>query len=643
MNKSGCVSAWVLGVLLSTGCGSGGSQGGGGGGTGGVPQAAGGYWTGPQAKSQKLDLLLVVDNSLAMADKQKFLMDGVPGLMSRLITPNCVDSNGNPNGGVVDANGNCASGQPEARPIDDIHVGVVSSSLGGRGKTCTPGTTTNPFDDDRGELVGSLRHTGNAADGTDINYSTYANLGFLAWDARGTANNPPGLNDRMALVQTLQKMIVAASEQGCGYESPQEAWYRFLVDPEPPSAVVIDQGQTVAITNPPDEAVLTERAAFLRPDSAVAIVLISDETDCSIIDYGQGWLVADNSQPIPRPTSQCTTNPNDPCCRSCADVSEAYKNCPPASTDANCSVDDGDGNGPGFIGSKYNCACHKCWQTKRRYGVDLLFPIQRYVNALSETVIANRANQPVPNPLFAGGRSPSLVAMVGIVGVPWQDLATADTLDAASPNLTLMTFDQMVAAQPNRWDVVLGDPGASPPIPPSDPFMFESIQARTNLPDTANPITGQLITDPTSQNPHATINGHEFIVNPNTLDDLQHACIFELPAAMTRNCTDPAYNASDPSLRRSCDCKETTTDHVVDRNRALCQPPAGGPAGTQQYFAKAYPGSRHLELLKRMGPRGIVGSVCPKLSSDAAAPSASGYGYNAAMEATVARLHSMIE
>jgi hypothetical protein len=503
-----------------------------------------------------------------------------------------------------------------------------------------PGATTNPFDDDRGELVGSLRHTGTAADGTDIDYSTYANLGFLAWDAQGTANSPPGLNDRMALESTLQKMIAAAGEQGCGYESPQEAWYRFLVDPEPPQALQVVDGQTTAVGT--DNTVLTQRAAFLRPDSAVAIVLISDETDCSIIDYGLGWLVAAN-QLMPRPTSQCATNPNDPCCRNCSEVSEAYNNCPPASSDPNCSADDGDGNGPGYIGVKNNCSCHRCWQTKRRFGFDLLFPIQRYVNALSETVIANRAVQPVANPLFAGGRSPSLVTLVGIVGVPWQDLATADTLDRASPNLTLMTFDQMVAAQPNRWDVILGDPGASPPIPPTDPFMVESIEVRTNLPNTANPITGQVITDPASQNPQATINGHEFNVNPNTLDDLQYACIFQLPSTMSRSCTDPAYNASDPTLRRGCDCKETPTDHVADRNRPLCQPPAGGPASTQQYFAKAYPGSRHLELLKRLGPRGLVGSVCEKLSSDAGASSASGYGYNAAMEATVARLHAMLE
>ena len=31
--------------------------------------------------------------------------------------------------------------------------------------------------------------------------------------------------------------MAAAGENGCGYEASLEAWYRFLVDPEPPSAV----------------------------------------------------------------------------------------------------------------------------------------------------------------------------------------------------------------------------------------------------------------------------------------------------------------------------------------------------------------------------------------------------------------------
>jgi hypothetical protein len=196
----------------------------------------------------------------------------------------------------------------------------------------------------------------------------------------------------------------------------------------------------------------------------------------------------------------------------------------------------------------------------------------------------------------------------------------------------------MLSASPNRWDVILGDPGASPPIPPGDPFMVESIDPRSGT----NPITGQAIVEATSNNPRATINGHEYNVNPNTLDDLQYACIFELPSTMSRSCTDAAFNSSDPTLRRGCDCKDSPTDHPADRNRPLCQAPAGGAAGTQQYFAKSYPGSRYLQVLKSFGEKSttansIVASICPK-NTDPNANTTSAYGYNAAVNAIINRL-----
>jgi hypothetical protein len=607
----------------------------------------------------KVDLLFMIDNSISMGDKQAFLQQAVPSLLSRLIVPNCVDQSNVPNGMQADANGNCAQGTAEFKPVDDIHIGVVSSSLGGRGKPCSPGSTVNPLDDDKGELVGSLRHSGTAADGTDINYNTYNNLGFLAWDANGRGANPAGqgLSDRNVLNTAFTKMVAATGEQGCGYESGLEAWYRFLVDPDPPSQIIINgSAQTEAVTNPPDGTVLQQRANFLRPDSLVAIIMISDETDCSIIDYGQGWLVAANDVPIPRATSQCATNPNDPCCRNCQQTGDAYRNCPSASSDANCSADDGDGNGAGYIGVKNNAANLRCWQTKRRFGFDLLFGIDRYVNGLTQPRVKDRQGNDRPNPLMSlvndpttgqpvpqyAGLSPrsdsSKIFLVGIIGVPWQDLATRDTLDSASPNLTLMNYGQMVAAQPNRWDVILGNPNPpnfAAPIPPSDPFMVESIDPRSGT----NPITQQPIVSATSSDPKATINGHEYNVNPAALDDLQYACIFPLP--QSRSCTDPAFTTTDPTKRRGCDCKTSGYDNVVDRNRPLCQPITGGPAGTTQFSAKAYPGTRYLQVLKSFGEKStsqnsIVASICPK-DTNWANWNNSAYGYNAAVNALVDR------
>ena len=39
----------------------------------------------------KIDLLFVIDNSASMADKQAVMKQAVPAMLSRLVTPNCVE------------------------------------------------------------------------------------------------------------------------------------------------------------------------------------------------------------------------------------------------------------------------------------------------------------------------------------------------------------------------------------------------------------------------------------------------------------------------------------------------------------------------------------------------------------------------
>src|SRR5439155_6344803 len=98
--------------------------------------------------------------------------------------------------------------------------------------------------------------------------------------------------------------------------------------------------------------------------------------------------------------------------------------------------------------------------------------------------------RPVKNPLYsdltpqcrmsgvgcAGERDKSLVFVEGIVGVPWQDIAV-DANDLTKGFLTAAQIADM-----NVWGKILGDSKASPPIPPSDPHMLESIVPRAGLP-----------------------------------------------------------------------------------------------------------------------------------------------------------------
>jgi len=270
-----------------------------------------------QTAVDKIDLLFMVDNSVSMADKQEILKDAVPVLVSRLVSPICVDDAGKPTGSSL-ATGPCPKGSsPEFSPIGDIHIGIVSSSLGAHGGSVCA-TAVNPGDtpNDKGELIGSLR-----PDLFPV-AQTWNNSGFLAWDQTGKKNTPPGTTDPNALGTTFQNMIVATGEHGCGYEASLEAWYRFLIDPEPPANVALsaDGNTTVrgsALIKDPmdatkticqgcDTTILAQRKAFLRPDSLVAIVMLSDENDCSIRDDSVGWFVGSTSR-MPLSTKICET------------------------------------------------------------------------------------------------------------------------------------------------------------------------------------------------------------------------------------------------------------------------------------------------------------------------------------------------
>jgi len=580
-----------------------------------------------QTAVDKIDLLFMIDNSVSMADKQEILKTAVPVLLGRLVQPICVDANGMPSGGNVDASGQCpAPNAPEFAPIGDIHIGIVSSSLGAHGgSVCSapaPGDDpANTHLDDKGELIGTQR-TG---------LTTWNNMGFLAWDPSQTKNTPPGIMDAGTLNTQFSAMIEAVGEHGCGYEASLEAWYRFLVDPEPPATVTKSGNVTVRMGT--DMTLLAQRKAFLRPDSLVAIVMLSDENDCSIQDSGVGWFVGATSH-MPKATAACATNPNDKCCRSCAqNESSPPSGCMPLSADPVCM------GAPAMGYNTWDTANDslnlRCFNQKQRFGFDLLYPTQRYVNALTSQslVLESDGKTVVTNPLYdtqgsgKAPRDPSLVFLAGIIGVPWQDIADAASL-ASPTQLTYLNATQL--ANQGRWAQLLGDATASPPVPPSDPFMIEQITPRSGT----NPNVPVNIAPATSMNPtESAINGHEQNVPDNS--DLQYACTFKL--ATPKMCK-PGDSA--------CDCSATMTGDtaaITAFNSPLCQPPGGGAPGTTQYFAKAYPGARELTVLRDFKDNAIVASICPKVTTSANPGSDPNYGYNPAVGAIIDRLKEALK
>jgi hypothetical protein len=352
-----------------------------------------------------------------------------------------------------------------------------------------------------------------------------------------------------------------------------------------------------------DENLLAQRKQFLRADSLLAIVMLTDENDCSIQVGGSGFNIAGSQ--MPRATAVCAQNPEDHCCRSCGTVEATPpQGCTALAEDSECKKG-------GFAESE-DPVNLRCWDQKRRFGADFLEPIEKYVRGLTEKTVPDRNGAEQKNPLFAAGRAPDLVYLAGIVGVPWQDIATDASLNG--PGLEYLSAKEL--EDKKRWDVILGDPKARKA--PTDPHMIESSSPRSGN----HPFLAQAtIAQPDTASPLAdVISGHEQA--PSKAGDLEYACIFELET--------PA-----PCTSSTCDC---ANDAGVTGKRPLCQPPGGGAFGTTQYFAKAYPGLRELQVLRGIGDQAIVASICPKVPRSANPDSDANFGYNPAMDALADRV-----
>jgi hypothetical protein len=596
--------------------------------------------------SGKLDLLFMVDNSASMGDKQQYLSAAIPDLVSRLVQPNCLKADGVTVDGPSspDGMGTCPAGDTvEFSPVHDMHLGIVTSSLGPRGgDLCSPTAmdgTLNAHNDDRGELI----DRGGATE-TGVPDMTASN--FLDWFPSTTSNagKSAGTTPTVTFASTLEAdfsdLVAGVHQGGCGVESQLEAWYRFLIQPDPYSSIAVSNG--AASWADVDTTILQQRRDFLRPDSAVAIIDLSDENDSEIDVRSLGQtaygFMSTTFDP-PRGTMACSTAPGSTACTSCA-IDPSDPSC--------ANGDYAAWNDWGFNPNLRHV------HMKAKYGVDPQFPISRYVNGLTSTTVPDREGEypsnasmqmtanyvgtpDCTNPLFAaalpdgslvdkatlcnlpsGTRSPGLVFYAHIGGVP-------SSLLHFVPNDALAS-----TLSPADWVKILGNDPDTYDYSGIDPHMIESYQPRTGLPgptsaDNADPSNGrEWVTD---SNP---ANGGNFV-------DLQFACTF--PLTTPRDCTDPANAAS-------CDCP-TATGTTWDKQYT---PPVCGGSGsldaslpqTTQIAAKAYPTIREIELAQKMGANGVLASICPIHPADDAMGDDPLYGYRPAVTALVDHLRVVL-
>jgi len=558
-----------------------------------------------RAGVDRIDLLFMIDNSSSMSDKQLILETAVPDLVDRLVNPICIDPDGGQHPAAPPGELCPADQHREFLPVTDINVAVISSSLGDAGANiaCSGGDTV-----DGGRLLGSLSR----AAGVSTNPS-----GFITWRED---------TDPQRFKRDFQALVRAVGESGCGWEASLEAWYRFLIDPVPYAAfdkVPCSPGARAMCTSPRlgsdnqpllDETLLAQRAAFLRPDSLVAIIMLSDENDCSLRATGQSWIAGtfgNGVAPMYAASSACAADPNSACCYACPSGPPA--GCEWADTPCQESAEHLEDRLPP-LSDGTNL---RCFDQKRRFGVDFLYPTERYVNALSRPRLCpsnptldsdDCPGGSVDNPLFAGGRAAKSVYLAGIVGVPWQTIAASTDQEGAALPDDVLRFKTAAEFGRADWDRILGDPNASPPRLPAEPLMRESTLPRAGV------VTGGP-------------NGREYATDASLAglaEDLQYACIFRLPEP--RECKD--------ETPQTCDCTPTLND------QPLCEAEPGVTSPTTvQHWAKAYPGLRELEVLQGYGDNSIVASICARNVRDL---SRRDFGYRPAIASIVERLEEQL-
>jgi hypothetical protein len=338
-----------------------------------------------------------------------------------------------------------------------------------------------------------------------------------------------------------------------------------------------------------DNTLLAQRATFLRPDSLLLIVMATEENDCSTRVGEQNFFSrqiyapgTNNPYHLPPARAACATDPTSPCCKSCGEG---------PGDGCDDSADDCGGSLPA-LEDNINL---RCFDQRRRFGIDFLWPMDRYVAGLSSAQVADRHGNVVANPLYAAGqRGSELVLFTGILGVPWQ------LLDA-NPAVAARTGQELTDT--GRWSALIGDPANS--VPASDPHMVESVGPRPGLPG------------PASDHDEDAIHGHEYSMPQQ--DDLQYACTYELPNPI--DCTQ--------AISGRCNCTDQQTDNPT------CQDPLTEAFGVVQYRGAAYPATRPLQLVQALAHRGIASSICPATTTDSLVPE---WGYRP----TFAKLVSLV-
>ncbi|MET0282889.1 MAG: hypothetical protein ABW352_00405 [Polyangiales bacterium] len=246
--------------------------------------AAGPDASAPGVPTGALDVLFVIDNSGSMASEQLKVAQQLPNLV-RVLT------SGDRYPGVPDANLPPGAAAKRKFPaVTSLHLGVISTNAGG----------IDELPSNAQEAIRSCADLGD--DGKLLNSTTVAVDGviatnrseFVGYDAGQVVLPPrpecdlPGLptyqqfvaGDNADAVTTAFGCVAALGVRGCPFEQPLESMWKALAPSTGSDALhqFINGGKGQGDRY---------NEGFLRAEATLAVVLVSDEEDCSISDQGK--------------------------------------------------------------------------------------------------------------------------------------------------------------------------------------------------------------------------------------------------------------------------------------------------------------------------------------------------------------------
>jgi len=242
----------------------------------------------PPVPGAMLDLLFVIDNSGSMASEQERLRRELPNMIRVLTLGDRTPD--------LPAESSRSNGARYFTPVRDLHLGVVTTNLGGIDDPSGTSEAINACrglgDDAKLQSSTSIAVAGVVAS-TEREFEGYGANEVVLPPEPGCsraalpsyqsfeAGKPPSAEEVAASFGCIARVGV----RGCPFEQPLEAMWKALAPATPPAGAT--NSELYTFLNDSRGQGTRANSGFLREEALLAVLHVSDEEDCSIKQAGK--------------------------------------------------------------------------------------------------------------------------------------------------------------------------------------------------------------------------------------------------------------------------------------------------------------------------------------------------------------------